>query len=179
MQYFIGIVPTQEYKGKVTEFRNSWKNNSISDVVEPHITLKAQGGLTADKKWLGKVKEVCLNTKPFDIKIDKTRFFGEDILYLSLSSKQLSILHYNIVSAVAPPKELIEKYFELDNFIPHMTLGKTTYGLSKQELRDMARLAEKEISPYPTINVDFVRIYQEIEPNKYVKFEDVPLGWNC
>lgn len=179
MQYFIGIVPTQEYIEKVTDFRDRWKNNSISDVVEPHITLKAQGGLTTDKKWLSKVKQVCSNTKPFDIKLEKTMFFGEDILYLSASSKQLSTLHNNMVSAVGPSNELIEKYFELDNFIPHMTLGKTAYGLTKQELRDMAKMAEKEISPYPIINVNCVRVYQEIEPNKYVKFDDIPLGGNC
>lgn len=179
LQYFIGIVPTEEYIGKVKDFRERWKNNAISDVVEPHITLKSQGGLTSDEKWLGKVEQVCFNTKPFDIKLEKTMFFGKDILYLSASSKPLSTLHNNIVSAVKPSNKLIEKYFELDNFIPHMTLGKTAYGLSKQELRDMARMAEKEIGPYPTINVNFVRVYQEIEPNKYVKLEDIPLGGNC
>ncbi|MEN2766282.1 hypothetical protein [Ornithinibacillus xuwenensis] len=46
MQYFIGIVPSEEYSMKIIAFRNKWTNNSIHDVVEPHITLKAQGGLT-------------------------------------------------------------------------------------------------------------------------------------
>lgn len=152
MQYFIGIVPAEEYKTKVIDFRNKWKNNSIGEIVEPHITLKAQGGLTPDEKWLSKVKHVCAETKPFHIKLEKPKFFWEEILYLSVSSKQLHSLHNNIVNAVAPSKELIEKYFELDNFVPHMTLGKITYGLSKQELRDMARLSETEISPYPILN---------------------------
>ncbi len=103
-------------------------------------------------------------------------FFGEDILYLSASSNNLLELHSKIVNAVAPSQELIESYFELDNFVPHMTLGKTSYGLTKQELKDMAKSVEEELIPYPILNVNFVRVYQEIEPNKYIKYEDIPFG---
>ncbi|MBN8191814.1 hypothetical protein JI667_06580 [Bacillus sp. NTK074B] len=45
MNYFIGINPPEEYKSRISAFRNKWKNNFIDDIVEPHITLKAQGGL--------------------------------------------------------------------------------------------------------------------------------------
>lgn len=176
LKYFIGIVPMDEYKSRVSAFRSKWEKNYIDGVVEPHITLKAQGGLTQDLTWLSKVKKVCSETNPFQLKLGKPMFFGEDILYLSASSSHLNELHNNIVNAVAPSQELIDKYFELDNFVPHMTLGKTTYGLSKQELRDMAKLAEEEISPYPILNVNSVRVYQEIETYKYVKYEDISLG---
>ncbi|MCA1063737.1 2'-5' RNA ligase family protein [Rossellomorea sp. AcN35-11] len=178
MKYFIGIVPPEEYKIKVVEFRDKWKNNSISDVVEPHITLKAQGGLTTDEKWLSIVKEVCYKTKPFLISLAKPMFFGEEILYLSTSSKELQTLHEIIVREIDPPNELIEKYFELDNFVPHMTLGKTTYGLTKQELINMARLAVKELVPLPAFEVSFVRVYKESDPNRYIKYVDIPLNKN-
>ncbi|WP_205418608.1 2'-5' RNA ligase family protein [Paraliobacillus sediminis] len=176
MKYFIGIVPMDEYKSKVSAFRSKWENNNIDEVVEPHITLKAQGGLTQDLKWLSKVKKVCSETNSFHLKLEKPMFFGEDILYLSASSNNLLELHSKIVNAVAPSQELIEKYFELDNFVPHMTLGKTNYGLSKQELKDMAKSVEEEIIPYPKLNVNFVRVYQEMEPNKYIKYVDIPFG---
>lgn len=71
---------------------------------------------------------------------------------------------------------MIKKYSELDYFVPHMPLGKTSYGLTKQRLRDMAELAEKELSPFPTFEVSFVRVYKETEKNKYIKFVDIPLG---
>ncbi len=60
MKYFIGIVPMAEYKSKVSAFRSRWGNNNTDEVVEPHITLKAQGGLTKDLKWLSKVKRCVL-----------------------------------------------------------------------------------------------------------------------
>lgn len=176
MQYFIGIVPSDEYKKKIIEFQQKWVNHFITDVVEPHITLKAQGGLTPDKEWISKVKKVCNNFSSFNISVSKPMFFGEDILYLSATSKELYKLHNCIVEEISPSDDLIKKYFELDDFTPHMTLGKTYFGLSKQELKDMAQLAEEELSPYPSIEVNFIRIYQEIEPLKYIKYFDIPLN---
>ncbi|WP_369793253.1 2'-5' RNA ligase family protein [Halobacillus sp. BBL2006] len=139
MKYFIGIVPAEDYKIKVIEFQKKWKNHWITDVVEPHITLKAQGGLTADKEWLNKVEEVCHDFKPFQIQLDKPMFFGEEVLYLSANSEELYKLHRDMVREISPSKELVQSYFELDDFVPHMTLGKTSYGLTKQELRDKHR----------------------------------------
>ncbi|MHC8521039.1 hypothetical protein ACPJHQ_06580 [Rossellomorea sp. H39__3] len=39
-EYFIGIVPPEEYLERVQQFQNRWMGNVG---VEPHITLKAQG----------------------------------------------------------------------------------------------------------------------------------------
>ena len=102
--------------------------------------------------------------------------YSDDIFYLSATSKELYKLHNSIVQEISPSESLIQKYFELDDFTPHITLGKTYFGLSKQELKDMARLAEEELSPYPTFKVDFIRVYQEVEPLKYVKYLDIPLN---
>ncbi|MBW9234472.1 2'-5' RNA ligase family protein, partial [Leptospira santarosai] len=143
MQFFIGIVPSDEYKMKLIEFKQKWRNNRITDVVEPHITLKAQGGLTSDEEWISKVIEVCHNFNPFQITLDQPMFFGDDILYLSANSNELIDLHRRIVQEVSPSQDLIKKYFELDDFVPHMTIAKTTYDLSKLDLIDMKELAEK------------------------------------
>lgn len=175
MQYFIGIVPPEEYRNRIIEFQNNWGNHWISEAVEPHITLKAQGGLTPDKDWIAKVKDVCKDFNSFSISVDKPMFFGEDVLYLSAKSNELYDLHQNIVRQISPSDELIKKYFEMDDFTPHMTLGKTFYGLSKEELKKMDRLAEEELKPYPTFEVDFIRVYQEIKSQIYVKYLDIPL----
>jgi hypothetical protein len=47
VEYFIGIVPPEEYMKRIECFQRRWMNYLG---VEPHITLKAQGGLTSDKK---------------------------------------------------------------------------------------------------------------------------------
>ncbi|MCJ7842509.1 2'-5' RNA ligase family protein [Lederbergia sp. NSJ-179] len=176
MQFFIGIVPSIEYKLKIIEFQQRWKNNIITEAVEPHITLKAQGGLTPDIKWISKVKEVCSQFQSFQISLSKPMFFGDDVVYLSVNSKELYTLHNRIVRKISPTNDLIKKYFELDDFVPHLTLGQTYYGLTKHELRDMAKLAKKELSPFPTFAVSFIRVYKEIETNKYEKYLDIPFS---
>ncbi|MFP3472788.1 2'-5' RNA ligase family protein, partial [Micrococcus sp. SIMBA_144] len=79
----------------------------------PHITLKAQGGLTEDLEWVSRIKKVCSEIEPFRIQLEEAMFFGEEILYLSAQSEDLHKLHEKIVHSVEPSKELIEKYFEL------------------------------------------------------------------
>ncbi|WP_371932625.1 hypothetical protein [Bacillus carboniphilus] len=44
VEYFIGIVPPEEYLERVELFQNKWIKQSD---VEPHITLKAQGGINS------------------------------------------------------------------------------------------------------------------------------------
>lgn len=175
MQYFIGIVPPDEYKEKTIKIQQRWKSNLLVDVVEPHITVKAQGGLTADLEWIETLKKICENFSVFNISLNQPMFFGESVLFLSITSEKIFELHQKIVKAISPDSELIKKYMELDNYVPHLTMGQTYWGLPSKELKVMAKIIEKELSPYPTFEVSFIRIYQEIETNRYVKYLDIPL----
>ena len=172
-EYFIGIVPPKEYLDRIEQLQRKWMKHLG---VEPHITLKAQGGLTLDKKWIDKVKIVCENFEPFQMSLDKPMYFGDFILYLSVNSNNLLDLHQKIVQEISPSDEKIKKYFELDDFVPHLTLGKVQHGLSIQELKAMEKLAEKELTPYPNFEVNFIRIYElTIEKQRYDKFLDISL----
>lgn len=91
-------------------------------------------------------------------------------------SQELCQLHNKIVQLINPSNELIKKYFELEDFVPHLTLGKTYFGMSSEELKEMAREAQKFLTPYPTFNVEQIRVYQEIEPLKYVPYKDIALN---
>ncbi|MGD6831229.1 2'-5' RNA ligase family protein [Sutcliffiella halmapala] len=180
LKYFIGIVPPEECLKQIEQFQKRWVHHLG---VEPHITLKAQGGLTSDKKWIDKVQKVCENFQPFKVSLDKPRYFGDNILYLSVNSNELVNLHYKIVQVISPSNDLIKQYFELDNFVPHLTLGKEQYGgnissgLTKQALKEMEKIAEKELMPYPNFDVNFIRIYEfNVEKKRYEKYLDVSLG---
>lgn len=75
MHFFIGIVPPEDYKEQISVFRNKWAkafrnrwdNNGFRDPVEPHITVKAQSGLTEDMNWLEKVRETCSSFPIFQL----------------------------------------------------------------------------------------------------------------
>lgn len=180
MEYFIGIVPPEDYLTKIIHFQSKWVRHLG---VEPHITLKAQGGLTPDKTWINKIQKVCENFKPFQVLLGKPRYFVDNILYLSVNSNELHKLHHKIVQEVSPSEELVKQYFELDGFVPHLTLGKEQYsgtistGLSKKELKEMESSAAIELSPYPEFEVNFIRVYQlNREKQRYEKYLDITLG---
>lgn len=175
MQYFIGIVPPLDYKEEIVHFQKKWKSNGVVDVVEPHITLKAQGGLTPDKSWFDALETMCREFPPFRITLTEPKFFGDYVVYLSMESPKLFQLHNKIVRLINPSEELIKKYFELEDFIPHLTLGKTYFGMNSNELNEMAKEAHRLLTPYPTFEVNKIRVYQEIEPLKYITFKDIEL----
>lgn len=176
MQYFIGIIPPVEYQQQIIEFQKCWPNNRLPDVVEPHVTLKAQGGLTADLAWVDRVKDICSKFPSFDLSIVEPRFFDNSILYLGVESKQIVELHKRLVDTVSPAREVIQRYFELDLFTPHLTLGKTYWGLTESELQEMQFKAGGVLCPFPTFNVKYIRIYREFEKDKYEPFRDIPLA---
>ena len=52
--------------------------------VEPHITVKAQGGLSHDLAWFERVREVCKWVKPFRVVMGNRHVSGNrSILYVS------------------------------------------------------------------------------------------------
>lgn len=175
MQFFIGIVPPVEYKRRIATFQRQWRNNSLPDVVEPHITIKAQGGLTSEMEWLEQVGKVCERTSPFLLELSEIKFFGDSVLFLSVKSKLIYEFHRKLVNAVLPDKDEIKQFMELEQYVPHLTLGQTHWGLSSDELKNMAKLADEMLRPFPVITVNFIRIYQEIEPKRYRKYLDIAL----
>ncbi|MFK8794517.1 2'-5' RNA ligase family protein [Planococcus plakortidis] len=175
MKYFIGIVPPDKFKSRLSRFRKQWPDNQIDEVVEPHITLKAQGGLTPDESWLEDVRKACKETERFAAVIGGTAFFGKDILYLQVDSQELKKLHERLVVIIEPTDEMIAQYFELDQFVPHLTLAKTNYGLSAPQLKEMAQLVSQELETC-RFEVDSIRIYQENGSGAYRRYMDIPFG---
>lgn len=176
MHYFIGIVPPEQELNRLKDFRNQWPANRIDEMVEPHITLKAQGGLTADESWLDGVKQTAAEFPAFEIELGEPRFFGEDILYLSMESPEVEQLHRVLVETIGITPEHIEQYFEMDHFLAHMTLAKTAYGMSREELREMAAAAPQQLAPNPAFAVESIRVYRKAaSQDGYVKYVDLPL----
>jgi 2'-5' RNA ligase len=172
MQFFIAIVPPEDYKEKILEFRNRWSINHISD---PHVTLKAQSGLTEDLNWLANVREACSSFPRFQLSLSEPAMYGTAVTYLNVESKEIYNLHKRLMEVVSPPPELIKRYMELDRFHPHLTLGQTKWGLKEAAIEEMTLAAREALAPFPRFDVTFVRIYKEVETNRYVPFENIEL----
>lgn len=134
MQYFIGIIPPDEYKAQIVSFCNRWGSNRLQEIVEPHITVKAQGGLTEDMVWLERIGNACLSVPGFQLSLTEPAMFGTSVVFLGVRSKEIYELHKLLVDTASPSPELIKRYFELDHFHPHLTMGQTCWGMKESEI---------------------------------------------
>ena len=173
-EYFIAIIPPKEYTEKIIQFQKLWKNNSLPYTVEPHITLKSQAGLENKMNWLDQVKAICKSFSSFKLTISGVKTFGTSVVYLSIISAEIYELHRKIVGAVAPDPELSKRYFELDLYEPHLTLGLSEFGMSYDELIDMKEQAKRQLNSFPLFIVKRVRLLR-LENSRYRKIEDKEL----
>ncbi|MDF2652485.1 MAG: 2-5 ligase [Paenibacillus sp.] len=132
--------------------------NGLREVVEPHITVKAQSGLTIDLAGLDKVRHRCSIFPRFKLSLSEPATFGTAVAFLSVESKEIYGLHKCLMDAVSPSPELV------------------LFGMENSEIEELMNQAKTVLAPFPTFDVTFVRVYQEIEPNKYLPFEDIQLA---
>jgi len=171
MQYYIGIIPPKEIQDKIINFRKLFLNKMA---LEPHITIKAQSGLSEDKVWLEKVKKYLEQASPFRVELKGLSQFGNDVLFFQVISNEIGKIHNDLVEIVNPSKELREKYFENEKYTPHLTLLETGWGINKDELVSIKLKAEQEINNLPIFDVNFARVYVQSEPNtQYKKLLDI------
>jgi len=175
MRFFVGIVPPNHYKERIIEFQKKWESNNMWEIVEPHITVKAQSGLGSDLVWLDSIKRTCATFPRFTVSIGNPETFHDVVAYLSVHSPEIRDFHERLVEAVSPPPDEMKNYMEMERFHPHLTLGQTHWGMNSQEIVEMKASASIELSPFPAFPVDFIRVYQEIQRDRYVPYQDIAL----
>ena len=177
MRFFIGIVPPSPTLEKIADFQKSSSSNRVPFWTEPHITVKAQSGFTDNKKWLEKVEPAVKNFGSIDIALDGLDTFDQGVLFLKVKSEKISALHDILLETIDPSLEDRKKYFELESYNPHLTLGGIDFGMSKKELDTMQVKAEKILLPVlQDFSADFIRIYMQEKPGApYKKLIDIIL----
>lgn len=175
MEYFIGIAPPTEYGQRIAAFQRRWRANGLPSVVEPHITIKAQGDLDADLVWVDKVRALCSVFPDFPLSIVEARLFGDSVAYLGIESERIFELHRRLVQDIGPSTEFIQRYFEGDLYTPHLTLGQIMWGMTASALENMHHEADNILHLFPVFYVTYVTIYQSVHPDRYEPFQDIPL----
>ena len=174
MEYFIAITPSKEYGEIITRFQRSWPNNALPDFVEPHITVKSQAGLNEDEYWIDSIKTICRNFAMFNLSLKGVKSFGKSVVYLGVESERFHVLHRKIVKAISPNQENSRKYYELDLYEPHLTLGSKEFGMSEVELSEMKKLANNCLHDFQPFIVRSLKIYRLSETN-YQKIHEFDL----
>ncbi len=174
MPYFIAAMPPDGYRERIVEFAQCW---NYAPGWPPHITVKAQAGLSDGLDWLERVEQVCL-ASPLELTVSlgEPTMLGSDVLVLPVQSPALHALHSALVKAVNPTAEERAHYFEDGRFVLHLTLGQTQYGLSRDDLEAMRARARDELSPFPTFEVSFLRVFYLDNDGGYKRLRDIWLG---
>ena len=179
MRFFIGITPPETISKKIISFQKSFLNNDVPNLVEPHITVKSTGGLTEDKLWLPKIESAIKSFSEFQISFEEVGNFDENIIFLKPAfSQELINLHKTLFDAAGPYyKDPTKKYFENDQYHPHLTLGAIKWGLTKKDIVEMVKRAELELKNLPAFKVNSIRIYQEnAEKKSWNMILDIQFG---
>lgn len=174
---FIGIVPPVDIYNAVSDIQDDF----LADKgVEPHITVKAQSGLTSDELWIDDLNHVLQTVNSFEVSVRGTAYFGNEVLYIDVYSENLISLHNKIYGVIQPSLNDKKKYFESDYYVPHITVGKTSYlskssneKLSLNELHQMEEIVD--IKSYETkFKVDHLWIYK-YQDNAYQRYKKISL----
>jgi len=171
--YVIGISPPDPLYGQVVNFQMG----KACALVEPHITIKAQCGLVDPPYWTEKVRAICISTPPFPARVGDVFRFGSDVIYLGVESPGLISLHKCLVNAISPTKEENERYHEMEDFIPHLTLAQNIPGREIENFEDVVSEARSRFVAPSKIMCRSVKIYRSSSQfGQYRVFKEYRLG---
>ncbi|WP_345953499.1 2'-5' RNA ligase family protein [Mucilaginibacter sp. PAMB04168] len=173
MKYFAGIVPPLHIYRKLLEIQQQFGGNRL----EPHITLRPPVSPLDAEAWVNIVTETASNFQPFDIKLPCTGYFGKRVLFVSVNSTRLGLLHDLLIPALKP-FETPEVNKGPEGFHPHLTLGRAWCGFTPENFIQMQQLADAYLSASPvSFEATHVRIYHKPDHHgRYQPYKDVSLG---
>lgn len=172
MRYFVGIVPPTSVIKDIDSFQAKWGYKSSSP---PHITVKAQSGLASNKRWIAKIEKVCNDFPEFYVKLGAPATFGNEVLFLSVLTKEIITMHLRLVDAISPTVEEQKRYYEVTDFIPHLTLVQRPEVNEDTNFEEMKKEADKLFSSFKPFKVSKLTIFKQENNESYEPFLDLPL----
>lgn len=163
MKYFIGAPVPDSYKNKIEMLRAEFRFLTT----EPHITIVPPPVLPDEDYFITELIEVCKNTEPFKIKLNKLGQFGSRVLYVNVHSKELVNLYENIFNKLKLTKEKRE-------YTPHLTIVKQR-PKRPVDIETIRKRAEVKLTSYPEYTLKSVIVYhQPKEKFIYVPYMEIP-----
>jgi 2'-5' RNA ligase len=149
-------------------------------LVEPHVTVKAQSGLTDPPTWLKKIWTICVATHPFPVVVSEVDHFGGEAVYLKVDSPGLVELHRSFVQAICPTSDEIVNFHEMDGFVPHLTLSQSMPGQGIADVGSVVESAKDKFKSPTSFICGSVKIYRATsEFGQYRVFKEYGLGFEC
>lgn len=174
MKYFIGVVPDDEIYNTVFDIQKKFGDNRL----EPHITIRPPVTVADQTQWTEAIERVCANFSPFQIQLPATGNFGKRVLFIDVLSQELSELHNQLLKVIKPFEQPDLNEEENQSYHPHLTLGRSWCGFTKEDFAQMKILADSFLSNRPVSFIArSIRIYHKPSGNKrYETLKDVSLN---
>ncbi len=174
--YFIAISPPDPLYAQVVNFQMG----KACRLVEPHITLKAQGGLVDPPTWAEIVRSICIVTPPFPVEVGGVHSFNKDVIYIDVASPGILSLHHVLLNALRPTEEEILRDHEMEGYVPHLTLAQNIPGWDIDNFEDVLHEAEARFTNFSKFQCRSVKIYRSAAPHgQYRVFKEYKLGEEC
>jgi len=175
MKFFIGIPAPDALCEQIARFQARFEQVQLA---EPHISVKAQGGLAENEDWLPLIERSASGISPFMIYFAGVATFGDRVLFLKpAQSPNLRQFHQAVLCAINPSPELIARYHEGDHYDPHLTLATADAGMDRARLASMKEEAEIEFSDTASFTVSAIRVYRQLDPaGRYQNYRDISLS---
>jgi 2'-5' RNA ligase len=174
MKFFIGIVPPEDIYNTIVTIQKRFGDNRL----EPHITLRPPVAVEDETNWTKVIEQVCSGFAPFLIDLSSTGHFGQRVLFIDVSSDALHQLHHSLIKAIKPYEQPEIKKQEAQIFNPHLTLGRSWCGFTRQDFAEMKVIADCFLSQK---NISFtansIRIYHKPSgTGRYAPKTDIALS---
>ncbi|HEY3368054.1 MAG TPA: 2'-5' RNA ligase family protein [Symbiobacteriaceae bacterium] len=176
-RYFFGVAPPTAMEARLEVFRGRWGHPHHD--VEPHVTVKAPFVWNQEPALvLGPVRMACNGLLPFPVRLGApARFPDAGVLFLSVESEGLPLLHRAVVEALAGLVEQDRRGHEGEGYHPHLTLAVSRFGIDPAGLAAMEREAALELAGLEPFTVRSLRCYcRNGGRDRWEPLCDLPLG---
>lgn len=168
-KYLYAVVLTfpEDITDELENLRKQY-NKSAYEIV-PHITLKMPFSLSTDlPRVIKTLDNVSFKTKEFDVEMNGLGYFENSIngvIYVALKDAvETSSLHKQIVFGLKDYiKDIEEPKFELDNYIPHATIGER---IPKKDV-EQCKLELSNYNPRYKIRINSFSLFSSKDNHKW------------
>ncbi|MFK3958930.1 2'-5' RNA ligase family protein [Guptibacillus hwajinpoensis] len=172
MPFFIAVLPPHQIIERIHSFRKKWDYHEPSP---PHITVKAQSGLTATDDWVEKIERICRNFPAFELKLGAPATFGSNVLFSSVLSKEIISLHLLLIDAIKPSLQEQKMYYEVTDFIPHLTITQQHDPIDPIQFNKIKLDAEQTLDEFEPFLVQSIHIFSMNASKTYTPVLELPL----
>ncbi len=166
-QFAIVLTFPDVISNELSVLRNKY-NKSIYDIV-PHITLKMPFMLLVSIKRITEIlNEIALSTNTFEIETNGLGYFensANGVIFIAIKNiDKIKNLHKLIALKLKDfIKDVEEPKFELDNYIPHATIGES---IPKAEL-EKCKQELSNYNPKYKIKIDSFSLFSSKDNHKW------------